>query len=132
MNNKGYALLLAIGQPAVALTLFYHNHPILQLVGTIELVLIGLVVNTFVILYSRRNWRANPYGRALMYSKISLAILVNLALLFALVDPGEWRLALRIFVFTAILVAQTRLLHLLFTLRKRADWDKYVADHKGD
>lgn len=132
MNQRGYAVMLAVGQPALALTLIYHNHPVLHLIGTIELVLIAVVVNAFVIVYSRRNWRANPYGRALMYSKISLAILINLAVLFAFVEPGEWRLALRVLVFTAILVAQARLLHLLFTLRKQTAWDQYISDNKGD
>lgn len=92
---------------------------VLYAVGTVELIGIAVVVNLFVVLYSFRNWRSNAYGRALMYSKLSLVALVDLSLTTALFGP-EWpgRELVRVLLFGAILASQTRLLVLLIKLGK--------------
>ena len=117
----------------VVLAIVFHESPWLFTIGTIELALIGLVVNTFVFVYYRRNWRVNPYGRALMYSKISLAVLVDMSLLTALMGADwEWRAALRAILFCGILIAQTRLLQLLFSLRHKEAREEYYSQNESD
>lgn len=96
----------------------FYDSPYMFHASTVVLILIAIVVNGFVAVYARRNWRANPYGRALMYSKVSLGIIVNLSLVTSLLGPDwEWRASVRFVCFALILVAQARLLQLLFTTK---------------
>lgn len=133
MKSKFHWFVLIFTAVTALVTVLLYNTPYLFKVGTVELIIIAIVVNTFVIIYSRRNWRANPYGRALMYSKISLAILADLSLVTGLLGPNwSGRGLLRIFVFGIILIAQTRLLQLLFSAKVRNDRKVYDEIHKGD
>lgn len=106
-------------------------HPTLFFIGNIELFVISVIVTVFVIVYSRRNWRANPYGRALMYSKVSLALLANLSFFTGLLGSDfSYRGITRIFLFTLILLAQARLLHLLFHVRNAEARHKYDIEYE--
>lgn len=117
---RRYLLLGVIVLPLLILAAIFRGSKILIHLGTAELVLIGIVVNLFVIVYSRRRWTANPYGRALMYSKLSLALLVNLSVYSVVFGiPDEWRGFVRIIIFGVILFAQARLFHLLFSAKNK-------------
>jgi hypothetical protein len=130
MKRLNYWIVAIIGLLVAVVALLFHEQSWLFTLGTIELVLIGLVVNTFVIVYARRKWKSNPYGRALMYSKVSLAVLVDLSLLTIAFGPDwEWRAFLRVILFGLVLVAQTRLLQLLFSLRNSEAREIYNEKH---
>jgi hypothetical protein len=130
MKRPIYWLLGALAVPLFILSVVYHDSPILFLIGTVEVVLIAIVVNTFVFIYLGRNWRANPYGRALMYSKISLAFLANLSVITGVLGPDwEYRSSVRVLLFAGILIAQARLLHLLFSIRNEEAREEYDEAH---
>lgn len=133
MTKLKWFLLAILAIPLLVLATIYHDSRALFVLGTVELIGIAVVVNTFVIVYWQRNWRANPYGRALMYSKISLAALVNLSVITGLLGPDwEYRSVVRVMLFGGILIAQTRLLQLLFSLRNQAGRDKYARDNANE
>jgi hypothetical protein len=114
LRSRHYILLALLFVPGIILSVMYHDSPALFVVGTIELALIAIVVNAFVFIYLRRNWRSNPYGRGLMYSKMSLAILADLSLITIALGP-DWagRSTARVILYGLILVAQAHLLQLL-------------------
>lgn len=119
--------VLAILFPIVAaLAIYFHDKRWLFLMGTFEVLLIAIFVTTFVIVYSTRNWRANPYGRGLMYSKISLALFADLSLITNYFGP-EWpyRATVRFLVFLGIVISQGRLLQLVITLRSKESREQY-------
>lgn len=137
MKTYKYWILMAIlATPLLVLAIIHSDSTALFLIGTIELILIALVVNTFVIVYSHRNWRANAYGRGLMYSKISLAILADLSIVTGFLGPDwHYRGVVRVVLFAAILIAQARLLHLLFatsTLEARIAYEKEQRDEREE
>jgi hypothetical protein len=115
---------------ALPILFIYHESPLIKTFGDMILLLIGLVVNAFVFTYGRRNWRSNPYGRAIMYSEASFAILANLSLVTVLMGPNwEYRSVTRVILFTFILVAQTRLFQLLLSTVDGPARDAYDKTH---
>lgn len=132
-QNKTYWIFAILCIPIGILAVKFHEEPILFRLGTVVLIFIAIVVNSFVVVYSRRKWRSNPYGRALMYSKVSLALLVDITLITALLGP-DWdgRAAVRVLLFGGILIAQIRLLQLLFSVRNPEARRTYDEDHDND
>lgn len=91
-----------------------HLKEILFTVGDVEVFGIAAVVFLFIAFYSRRNWRANAYGRALMHVYISLASVIILSLLSVVLGPDyEFRAALRALLFLGVFYAQVRIFWLL-------------------
>jgi len=108
--------------PILALAIMHRNDPLLFTLGTGILVMIGVVLNLFVGIYLRRNWRETTGGRAIMYSVASLAALTDLSLMTAFLGPDwEWRAAVRLIVFGGILLAHAHLLWVLITAPYRDD-----------
>jgi Ca2+/H+ antiporter len=119
-------VLAILGIPVLVLALFFHNSPWLFTLGTIELALVAAVVNAFVAIYSRRRWRANAYGRALMYSMASLAIVADLSMFTILMGPDwTYRSVVRLVIYGAILIAQLRMFQLLFAKQTDTTTDEY-------
>lgn len=118
MKRKSFIVLGVLAVPVFILSVIYHDSKLLFHIGTAVLLMAAIVINAFVILYWRRNWKANPYGRALMYSKISLALLADLSVVTLLVGP-DWsgRGVVRLFLYGGIFISQSRLLWLLFTVK---------------
>lgn len=126
MTKFKWFLVVALSIPFIIIATIYHDSRTLFVIGSIELLCIAVVVNTFVIVYWRRNWKVNAYGRALMYSKISLALLANLSVITGFLGPDwQYRSVVRLVLFAGILVAQTRLLQLLFSLRNKTAREEY-------
>lgn len=119
----------------IALPVLYafHNHPLLKSIGDYVLLLTALVVNAFVLTYARRNWRSNPYGRAIMYSQASLATIANLSVITVTFGPNwEYRFVLRLILFVAVLIAQTRMFQLLLSTVDGPDRKEYTDTHDKD
>lgn len=130
MKRKIYWVVGVYFLVLIVLCGIYRDSRILFHIGTAELVAVALVVNVFVFFYLQRNWRANPYGRALMYSKISLAVLADLSLITLFFGPDwPWRAAARVILFGGVFVAQARLLQLLWNLRNEEARDKYHREN---
>ncbi len=130
-NTHITAIILA----AIVLPVLYifHEDPALKTAGDYVLLLTAVVINAFVLTYARRNWRANPYGRAIMYSQASLATLSNLTLVTILLGPDwEYRFAVRVILFIGILVAQTRMFQLLLSTVNGPERQVYNDSHDKD
>lgn len=133
MSKFKWFLVILAALPFLGIAIVYRDSEVLFAIGTFELLCIAIVVNTFVIVYWRRNWKANPYGRALMYSKISLALLADLSFVTGFLGPDwEYRYVIRVILFTGILIAQTRLLQLLFSLRHKNARDLYYNSQETE
>lgn len=99
-----------------------------DLIAIAALIGTGLVVTTFVILYSARSrWKSTSAGRALLVSKVSLMAIVWWSVLANLLPP-EWdgREFLRPLLFIAILVAQIMLLVALIKAQNQDPHDIYI------
>jgi hypothetical protein len=98
-----------------------------QLIGSIVLFLMVPPVNLFVFFYVwRSNWHATLAGRALLYSKLSLLLLVDLSVISVIFGrewPGwPW---VRLFVFVAICASQWRLFIALLVVQRRHPDNRY-------
>lgn len=120
------AILAFLGIPVLLVSIIFHDSRWLFHLGTVELGLVALVVNAFVVIYSRRRWRANAYGRALMYSMASLGA-VSLLTVFTLIMGPNWdyRYVVRVVIYGAILVTHLRLFQLLFARQSAETKDEY-------
>jgi hypothetical protein len=132
-DKRVIKVLAALGLPVLILSIIFHNSSWLFTLGTIELALVALVVNGFVIIYSRRRWRANAYGRALMYSMASLGS-VALLTVFTLIMGPDWdyRSVVRMVIYGAILVTHLRMFQLLFAKQTEVTKDEYQYSVEGD
>lgn len=127
MTKRTRTILGILAAIAVTATFYFHDEPWLFHVGTGIFALVGVIVTTFVIIYGQRNWRANAYGRALMYSMASLALVVLISLVTTFLGRDwEWRAAVRVILFGGIFITQGRLLYLLF-LAKPNKRDEYQS-----
>jgi hypothetical protein len=132
-SKKLIWLLGFLGIPVLLLAIRFHDSAWLFNLGTVEVALVALVVNAFVVIYSRRRWRANAYGRALMYSMASLAVVADLSVVTLLMGPTwEYRSVFRLMIYGVILIAQLRMFQLLFAKQTDTTKDEYQHSIKGD
>jgi hypothetical protein len=130
MKHRIFLPVLLVALVVSTPALIFHDSRVLFWVGTAVLTVIGILTTTFVIVYYRRDWRANPFGRALMYSQISTALIVDLSIATSFLGPDwEWRYAVRLLCFVGIMVAQSRFLQLLFSLRNSEAREAYNESH---
>lgn len=108
---------VALGLGIMVLFLFgvyHHNHPLVFTIGSIEFIMIGAVLTTFVIAYSRRPWYKSIFGRAIMFSNASLAGITYLSLTnLVLGADWEYRPIVRAILFFPILITQIWMLRLM-------------------
>ena len=110
---------------------------VLDWVGLVALLAALPALVLFISFYgTRSDWRRYPVGRALMYSKVSLAltylwVTVRLALTLtghlSQPDPLGWQLV-RICLFGAISATQWRLLFVLRKVQRAPDRDGWTVD----
>lgn len=108
--------LFALAGILFGIAFIHHRNPIIMDLGTYVFVALGVVLTTFVVVYGRRPWRTNVYGRTLMYSIGSLAAITDSSLINRLVEHshGQWWPLIRLTLFTGVLLTEGRLLYLLF------------------
>lgn len=102
----------------------------LPMVGTIIFGAIGVVLTSFVLIYSRRPWHSSPYGRALMYSKIGFASIIIFSFTVKIVEaiqghPWVWAPAGRVVLFTVVLASQIRLVCLLVVSKENSEEERH-------